>query len=88
MILACEERSKPLSESLVLHCPPDAANCTWFHVVDNVTVPVEGRFLAADNGNVNLLGNDVESYGEFIQYASPTNTSQCYEVCPPDNSGK
>ena len=86
MVSSCEQRSKSFSESLVLSCLD--VNCTWFHVVGNTSVPVESRILDKDTGNINLPGNDVDSFGEFVMVTSTTNTSQCYEVCPPDSSSK
>ena len=76
----CEERLKPFSEDLVLQCPDETGNCIWQHVVANISIPIERRFLATDNGNVNLIGNDVYSFGEFV--VNTDDTSQCYEVCP------
>ena len=75
-----------MSESLVLSCPD--VNCTWVHVVENTSVPVESRLVAKDTGNINLPGNNVDSFGEFVLVTSTTNISQCYEVCPPDSSSK
>ena len=73
----CEERLKLLPESLVLECPDESGNCTWFHVVDSI----EQRFSAIDSsGNANLIGNDLYSFGDFI--VNTPKTSQCYEVCP------
>ena len=83
----CEKRSKSFSEGLVLSCPD--VNCTWFHVLAGISVPIKRNFLATDGtGNINLPGNDVDSFGEFSLLTSTTNISQCYEVCPPDGSSK
>ena len=57
-------------------------------MVESAPVPVETRYVAPDTGNINLPGNDVDSFGKFVLVTSTTNTSQCYEVCPPDSSSK
>lgn len=87
-LLPCDERSKMFSEDLKLTCPDSSGGCTWSHVVNNHTIPIEERFRTTDGtGSVNLKGNDLYSYGEFIVQTT-NGTSQCYTVCPEfsDNS--
>lgn len=65
----------------LLPCPDMDHNCTWYHVVNNVSIPLEERFLTSDgSGEANLLANDSFAYGKFI--ARTTSSSVCYQVCP------
>ena len=85
---SCLEKSKPLSQSVMLQCPDVSGRCTWFREVGNASRPIERRFLAADNsGNLVLRSNEVYSFGKFIANTT-TNISECYEVCPADSSSK
>ena len=82
---SCMEKSKPLSNNLILPCPDVSGRCKWFHEVGDTSSPIP---LAADNsGNLVLLSNEVYSYGKFIANTT-TNISGCYEVCPADSSSK
>ena len=83
--LSCDERLKLFSEGMELRCSDKNGNCTWFHMMGSAYIPIERRFTD-DSGNINLLPNDLYSFGTFV--VNSTNASQCYEVCPSfaDNS--
>ena len=79
-ISTCEEKLKPLSKDLVLQCPDANGDCTWLHMIGNLSKPIETK---DGNGNAILNKNDVHSFGEYTVITT-NNTMQCFKVCPPE----
>ena len=65
-----------------LDIPCINSTCTWSHLINNISMPIEDRFLASANG-ISLPGNfDPRSYGTFVAKFSGDDSCS-YLVVPP-----
>ena len=78
---------KKYNSPLNLSCVDSNNDCTWYHILNNSSVPIEEKFRTNNSNTINLLGYyDNESYGQFIAINS-SNDSCYYWVVPPLDDG-
>ena len=72
---------------LNISCVDSTNNCTWYHTINGMRMPIEEKFRTTNKKTITLLGYfDNLSYGTFTATNS-TNHSCYYLVAPPQLDG-